>query len=272
MVKNLQYAIGIVIYKEGKNFLEKVNLFINQGYIVYIYDNSPSGKFSREYMNKDNIKYYTCGKNIGLSISMSTLCAQAYYDGYDKLLFLDQDTIVSENTLVYIQNVNNSTDFNDYLAISFSNDNLNEVKIDNKNNFDILNVLVVRNSGTLFDLSNLKKINWFDTSYFIDGVDYEFSFNASLYNYKLGLCKNIPDFDHLSEQGYSKYNFFGKKIFYRTYSLLRIKDVTSSSLKLILKSTRYFKFDYSILFFKHWIVFLLLQLIIRLSKKEKNEQ
>ncbi len=266
------YCIGITLYNENKSFRNKISLFQQLGYRVYIYDNSPSSQNARNYLDFKNIHYFTCGKNIGLGVAMSTLCAQAFYDGFDRLLFLDQDTAISEQTVDFIHKVNSTFDLNDYLAISFSNDNVNLPRIKYYDEYIVNDVKVVRNSGTLFNLDNLKIMNWFDTSFFVDGVDYEFSLNANLHNFKLGLINGIPDFDHVSEQGYENYNFFGKKIFYRTYNISRIYDVTKSSIKLIFRALSKFRYTYAYLFFKHWAAFITLQSVLRISKKEKNEK
>lgn len=266
------FALGFVVYKEDVNFMAKVAFLSKYVSNVYIYDNSPLLENARNYLDFKNVHYFTCGKNIGLGVGMSTLCAQAFYDGSNRLLFLDQDTVISEKTLDFINIVNNNFDLKDYLAISFSNDDINLQNVKEKSEYIVNDVYVVRNSGTLFNLDNLKKINWFDTSFFVDGVDYEFSLNSSLHNLKLGLVKGVPGFDHISEQGYQKYNFFGKAIFYRTYNFYRILDVIRSSSRLIFRSLIKFKFKYSFLFLRHMLAFLFLQSIIRLSKKEENEK
>ncbi len=245
----VSFALGFVVYKEDVNFINKVTFLSKCVSNVYIYDNSPSSQNARNYLDFNNVHYFTCGKNIGLGVAMSTLCAQAFYDGFDRLLFLDQDTAISEQTVDFIHKVNSTFDLNDYLAISFSNDNVNLPRIKYYDEYIVNDVKVVRNSGTLFNLDNLKIMNWFDTSFFVDGVDYEFSLNANLHNFKLGLINGIPDFDHVSEQGYENYNFFGKKIFYRTYNISRIYDVTKSSIKLISVSDRYFSSG------RIWIIF-----------------
>lgn len=271
MMKN-SFCVGFTLYNQDVLFKNRVKMLAENGYSIYIYDNSPASQNSRNYLDFKNVHYFTCGKNIGLGVAMSTLCAQAFYDGFDRLLFLDQDTAISEKTIDFIHKVNNTFDLNDYLAISFSNDNFNLQNTKETQEYIVNDVSLVRNSGTLFNLDNLKGIDWFDTNFFVDGVDYEFSLNANLHNFKLGLINGIPDFDHVSEQGYENYSFFGKKIFYRTYNISRIYDVTQSSIKLIFSALSKFKCTYAYLFFKHWVAFIALQSIIRISKKEKNEK
>ena len=97
-----------MLYKEDKNFKDKLNSLINNNYIVYIYDNSPDSGYSKSYLKKTkNVKYLTCGQNVGLAIAMSSICAQAYYDNdsFNKLFFLDQDTMFSLETIEFVNNI-----------------------------------------------------------------------------------------------------------------------------------------------------------------------
>ena len=44
---------------------------------------------------------------------------------------------------------------------------------------NVIDVKLLRNSGIIFLLDHLKHINWFDTSFFVDGVDYDFCLRAN---------------------------------------------------------------------------------------------
>jgi len=272
--KNKNFMVSIVLYNEDNKFKDKIDLLVKNNYSVYIYDNSPDSKYAREYLkDTDKIKYYTAGKNVGLGISMSTLASQAYYYGYKYMFFLDQDTILSNETLNFIDKLTAYNDIDKYTALSISNDNCTDLKNINYNEeINIKDVLLIRNSGSLFNLKNLKKIDWFDISFFVDGVDYEFSLRSSLNGYSVGLIKNVPGFDHVSGQGYSKYNFLGFNLINRKYSLNRMKDIFISSSRLISRSFFTKKFNFFYIILRNTITFFLLQLLIRLSKKENNEK
>lgn len=93
MIGNNRIAIGFVVFNENKNFAYKINILLGCNLNVYIYDNSPDSKFARNYMlekYKNRIKYYTSGHNVGLAIAMSTICAHAFYDKYEGLMFFDR--------------------------------------------------------------------------------------------------------------------------------------------------------------------------------------
>src|ERR1035437_6532412 len=71
---------------------------------VYVYDNTPEHSSTRQCINKlEHAVYYTAGKNMGLGVGLSTVCAQAYYESFPTLLFFDQDTIFNQETISFIQ-------------------------------------------------------------------------------------------------------------------------------------------------------------------------
>lgn len=275
MTKHIKIVVAIVLYNEDENFKNKLSFLLDNNCTVYIYDNSPDSKYARKYFDyMDKIKYFTAGQNVGLGISMSTLASQAYYDGYEFMFFLDQDTIISSETLSFIVSLTKYKDIDKYTSLSISNDNCKDLKNINShlNKIDIKDVLLIRNSGSLFNLNNMKNINWFDISFFVDGVDYEFSLRSNIHGYSVGLIKNVPGFDHVTEQGYSKYNFFGFIINNRLYNFSRMKDIFKSSSRLIFRSILKKKFNFTYVLLKNTILFFILQTIIILSKKEKNEK
>jgi hypothetical protein len=265
--------IGLVLYNESLDFSERIRSIASLGYLVYVFDNSPDSEYARVYLDSclfSNISYFTAGSNIGLARSMSLLCSQAYYSGHKTLFFLDQDTHVSGELINYVDHLSDEFDFDKYSALSISGD-----KVRNLFDFNLIHhpairkVKLIRNSGSLFNLKALHTLKWFDQSYFVDGVDYQFSLNSCLNGFSIGLIDNVLGFDHWSGQGYVEYCFFGISIVNREYSISRISDVTASSLKLIFRSFVNWRFDYCAIFAKNMLVFLTLQFILRISRKVK---
>ena len=226
---HLGYAIGLVIYHPEEILLKRINQMIEFGLMVYIFDNSPDDvKHTKSINQNPNICYLTAGKNVGLGYSLSTLCATAYAHGHHKLLFLDQDTGISSRTLDFIANYPQNLPIDiqqNFAALVFNgkpapNQLITEVRL-------------AISSGSLFNLQVLKQIGWHNEKYFVDCVDYEFCVRARRCGFKVGLVKNTPDFDHVTEQPDKVINVFSKQFLIRRYSAVRIKDAISAYLKLI---------------------------------------
>lgn len=223
------YAIGLVLYHPEESLLKRVELMVTLGFRVYVFDNSPFGaSYSQAILNHRNISYLTAGKNVGIGYSLSTLCATAYAHGFQRLLFLDQDTGIGSQTLEFIETFPRSLP-NDiqqqYAALVFSGHTANDHAVQD--------VQLAISSGSLFNLHALQQIGWHNEKYFVDCVDYELCVRARRNRFKIGLIKNTPDFDHVTEQPDQTINLLGKKLLIRRYSTARIKDAMGAYLKLI---------------------------------------
>jgi rhamnosyltransferase len=101
-------------------------------------------------------------------------------------------------------------------------------------NHSVQEVRLAISSGSLFNLTALQQIGWHNEKYFVDCVDYEFCVRARRYGFKIGLIKNTPDFDHVTEQPDRKISVFGKQVLVRRYSATRVKDALGAYVKLII--------------------------------------
>jgi len=233
--KKNSLAFGFVLYNPEQSSYARIRLLNDLGYKIYIYDNSPDtcniGLDSREF---SNVNYLTAGKNLGLGVALSTICAQAYYDSYKNILFFDQDTIFSEKTVSFVQKFINKDlrRFRDeYVAITFEATSIDGIS--ESDSCEILDSDLTINSGSFFILNNLKSIGWHNEKYFVDGVDYEMCSRASAKGFKIGRCVNTPGFDHISEQPDKIYKVFGKKLILRRYPFSRNIDIVRSNVRLI---------------------------------------
>jgi rhamnosyltransferase len=223
------YAVGLVIYHPEESVFKRIGQMINLGYRVYVFDNSPNNdKYTHAIKNDSNIFYVSAGKNVGLGYSLSTLCATAYAHGYQRLLFLDQDTGISGNTLEFIRQYSSTLPFEverQYAALVFNGNQ--------KANQKLTEVRLAISSGSLFNLPVIRQIGWHNEKYFVDCVDYEFCVRARRCGFKIGIVNNTPDFDHVTEQPDRVINIFRKQLLVRRYSATRIKDALGAYLKLI---------------------------------------
>jgi GT2 family glycosyltransferase len=232
MIKHPQrvdYAIGLVIYYPEISLLKRIEQMVNLGFNVYVFDNSPFVA-SNSLIIQDNpcINYLTAGKNVGLGYSLTTLCATAYAHGFTQLLFLDQDTGISTQTLEYITNFHQTVPIESqqqYAAMVFNGQTASEYAVEE--------VCLAISSGSLFNLKVLQQVGWHNENFFVDCVDYELCLRARRYGFKIGLIRNTPDFDHVTEQPDQTFHLLGKQLLVRRYSTTRIRDALGAYLKLI---------------------------------------
>ena len=197
---------------------------------------------------------------------MKTLCSHAFYHNYDGLIFFDQDTVFNEMTLETIHQFyyNHQKMLKDaYSSVVFNSENYIVNKEINYQNYK--NVILSRNSGSLFILNNLEKMNWHNTSYFVDGVDYEYNLRSQLNNYKIAEFPQTPGFDHITEQVDIGYKILGYTLPFGQYPNSRIKDYFVSNIKVFSKAF----FNYKFIFFKQvfvqFIIYIISQILIKLK-------
>ena len=223
------YAIGLVLYHPEKSLLKRVDQMLELGFRVYVFDNSPfDANYSRAIQSRKEIVYLTAGKNVGIGYSLSTLCATAYAHGYQRLLFLDQDTGISNQTLEFIGAFSRSLPLDSqrqYALLVFSGDHAADHTLQEAR-FAI-------SSGSLFSLPVLEQVGWHNEKYFVDCVDYELCLRARRGGFRIGLVKNTPDFDHITEQPDQEIRLLGKRLLVRRYSASRIIDALSAYITLI---------------------------------------
>ena len=276
--------IAIILYKPDHSTYQRIKTAITEGCKVYIFDNSPDDKSKLLIEeHKNNIRYFTFDKNVGIGLALRIMCATAYYEGNSELLYFDQDTIYNKETLEYIFDyINESSDIKYFnrrekiLSVTFRDKQINrkEKQIQKKISIGTYVLSIVDltiSSGTLFYLGNLEKVGWHDESYYIDGVYYYICLSAEVAGLKVAEIFNTPGLDHVAEQGNKSYKFLFKAYSGQKYPIYRIKDYVISYLKLTVRSALLgSKKTPRIL--KLLIIYILVQMFFYISKEDCNER
>jgi GT2 family glycosyltransferase len=230
-------ALGFVVFNPPSTLLARFELALAADWELFIYDNSPTDGRVRSFCAaRKKTYYFTSGKNAGLGYGMSTVAAQAYYGGHTVMLFFDQDTDFTHNTLAFVSKFYRlkGSLANSYSSVVFNAKRaLGEAA---SSEFVCRDVLLSISSGSLYFLENLRRLNWFDESFFVDCVDYEFCLRSRIANFKTGACLNTPGYDHETEQDDSTYWVFGKLRRLRKYSRSRVRGTIHASLRLCWRS------------------------------------
>jgi len=258
----MNFAIGFVIYNSDKTLLERLKFLNDEGYDIFIFDNSSEVSLVRTFTSqyKKN-RYFTSGKNVGLGIGLSTICSNAYYENFNFLLFFDQDTVFTNKTIQFAKNlIYKKSDFINNFAILSLNS-----KSDNNNAHPrIIKKNLIISSGSIFNLQVNHKLNWHNTRFFVDNVDYEYCLRASSSGYYLGEFTSVPEFDHVSGQEDKEYYFFKKKYMLRSYSYSRVIDSIKTYFSLFNQSIYLKNYKYLFLFIRSFLIFVYFQLLVRI--------
>lgn len=270
-----KFAIGFILYNPKDLTIERLRKIAPLGYTIYIFDNSVNYSPLLELLCEfPNVKYCSLGFNAGIGLAMRWLALTSLRNGFNSILYFDQDTAFNIDTLNYIENFNNdiylfgTCNGRNFLSLTFR-DRINrpEGKILGVFGTDIKLVNFTISSGTLFNLISLRSIDFHDRNLFIDGVDYEICLKARNNNLIVGEISNVPGLDHTSEQADEYYSWFSYGFRMRKYPFYRIKDTLRAYTILLFRSIKYGDKSFYLII-KFFLAFAFSQLLVRLLKKQ----
>ena len=93
MVKT--FALCFVTYYPDKDLFTRIKCALEEGYIIYIWDNTPSDEKPFHNFKENNLFIYGNGINTGVGFALNKLLNQVHSDGFNLALYFDQDTLFS---------------------------------------------------------------------------------------------------------------------------------------------------------------------------------
>lgn len=208
-------AVVVTYYPDVEDTIKNIMQYLPWVDHLVIWENTPSEDISKykielpEYADK--ISYMGTGKNEGIGYAVNRAIEYSIENNYTHLLTMDQDS-QWDNFEEFLTEANNIS--NEYHIIA---PNINNLYPRQKLYLEISSIT----SGTMYDISIIKMIGFFNEKFFIDAIDEEFGFRAYLNGYPtaiLGLINLKQKF------GVSK-KFFSKQITeynaFRTYYIVR---------------------------------------------------
>jgi rhamnosyltransferase len=275
-------ALGFILFNPSKDSVKRIVDTAITGYEIFVFLNS---KLEDEALLKlksvSSIHVFDYNSNQGLSTGLSSVCNAAFINKNKGLLYFDQDSIFTFDTLDYVKKYfsfiqNNGNDFTQSIVCTAFRDatNLNRrynhittIKI---SDFLIENVYFTINSGSLYFLEKFQNFEWFDKRYFVDGVDYSFCVRSLLNKFKITEIYNTPGLDHETEQGNMPVIFLSKQIKGRVYSISRNIDFLKSHLLVLLACFRLKSIKPKIFIIKSICAYIYIQVVLRIKVAVPN--
>lgn len=95
-------AVAITLYHPDEKIAENILRISSYFETIYLFDNTESKTKTdkmRNLLHKKGIKYATKNKNTGLAYALNVCCHAAYKAGYQWIMLLDQDSVITKDTL-----------------------------------------------------------------------------------------------------------------------------------------------------------------------------
>lgn len=218
-MKKSEVLAVVVCYNGQDEILATVAALINQVGHVHIVDNASSYKTltileKLEKQNNISVTYLKVNSGIGHALNIGVYTAQKM--GFEWLLTMDQDSILSENLIdeycTSIEKNKNLTCLTPTVCV-FKNANTFNTSKNNQNT-----VSYAITSGNLVKLSVFNEIGLYNEKLFIDCVDFDFSLRLRIKGFTINLVPNAKIYHQLGEQ-HNVPKLFAR--FYTSHSPLR---------------------------------------------------
>jgi rhamnosyltransferase len=93
------YCLGVTLFNPTDKDLKRIEEYSEIFQKIYVYDNSET----KNYLSEDIVYYYN-GNNDGLSVAFNTMGKDAILEGYEYMVFMDQDSKFNETNIQKIIN------------------------------------------------------------------------------------------------------------------------------------------------------------------------
>jgi rhamnosyltransferase len=245
----MKIGIGIILYYPTNDEIKRAKNYSTIFSDVYVYDNTPEVNLY-SYFNAQGINYYFNNRNDGMSVALNYICKQAIRDGYDFIITMDQDSIITNESLLQIQRYISNSDMSEIgiIAPTIIYNQLDK-KEDISNKVETIDWTIT--SGSAINLSVYNNTDGFDENYFIDRLDYDYCFNLRKRNKKIIRLSWVYLYQELGEKyrGKSEHNAIRNYYMFRNRLYFYNKNIKGlvKYIILLLSITRHI---YKILFYE----------------------
>ena len=225
--------ISIITFNPDINVLSSSILkLIKSDFNIIIMDNNSSNfrEIKKRFQNIKNLKFISKSENLGLSVRLNEIFRSAIKDKFDYVLYLDQDSIVSD--LLISEYEKNASLFT--ILVS----NYKERMIKNHKNRKFNKNLPPILSGSLISTKTWLRIGAFDENLFIDGIDFDFFYRANKSGISIIRVPNVWISHQIGEGKYVGFLFF--KIYTQNHNSFRKRNIAFSLVYLSRKNKSFF--------------------------------
>ncbi len=230
----MDISAGIVLYNPDiKRLDENIRAIIVQCAHVYLVDNGSYNfntifDFLKRY-DKSKITIIRNEENKGIAKALNQLMLAAKKDGFNWVLTLDQDSVSPSNIIeefkkyIEVENVG--------MLCPVISDRNKGITIDAEDGFKEVAKCIT--SGSLLSVKVWNKIDGFDESMFIDGVDFDICYRLRKAGHKILCIKSVV---LLHELGHIEYrHFFIWKVLVKNHSAFRKYYIARNTIYLARK-------------------------------------
>ncbi len=194
----LNMAGCVVLYNPPKtdnklDVIENIKTYLPVVKKLYVMDNSTKidAKDVEELKQIKKVEYISMNGNKGIAKALKDATELAIKEKFDYILTMDQDSKYPTEDFGYIEEYikNNNISNVAQIGINFGQNNVKSNKNEDKSN--VKNAKQLITSGTITFLDKYKQIEGYNEGLFIDGVDFDVSYQFRVKGFDLLIFNNI---------------------------------------------------------------------------------
>lgn len=219
----MRFCVGIVTYNPSLERLsENIESILSESGIgvLFIVDNGSSNIDGIRWTVSGNSRVHLIenGENRGIADALNTLCCKSVESGYDWLLTMDQDSVISKDYLRHYDNLARTHHEAGIICCRVEDRNFGRMYNAPESGWDVVERCIT--SGSMMNLSVWQKVGGFDVSLFIDGVDFDYCMTLSENGYPI---VRTGDAYILHEVGHGRHvRLFGRNALVMNHGELRL--------------------------------------------------
>lgn len=227
-MSKINLLVFMPLFFPADGVVERISVLNELRIRTVAWKNSPLETFPLDYESRwEFVRFFGDESNKGIGLPLRDVEVWALSEGYSHLLFFDQDTDFSSDSIEmiisYIDSLSAVKQVAQYCFISTLPQDCSNKRQD-----------FLVNSGSVFPLGVVSEIGYHSDQFFVDGVDYDFCIRSRLAGYEL-LSVPISSIDHNSLQGAESFSLFGLvDLSFKRVSKWRCKSILWSYTKLII--------------------------------------
>ncbi|MDN3954747.1 glycosyltransferase family 2 protein [Sporolactobacillus laevolacticus] len=208
---------GIVLFNPDETRLEmNIRSIIPQVDLILLVDNASVNikEIEKTYQSILKIRFIKNKQNLGVATALCQIVK--YFEEYDWVLTLDQDSVCPPNLIQTYQkyiNIKNVA----IIAPAIVDRNVGKIVEKKQHNIEYVNWCIT--SASLTNISICKQIGYFDERLFIDLVDYDYCIRLSQYGYKILKTNEVTLLHQLGNL--ELHRIFGRTVYVGNHSSIR---------------------------------------------------
>jgi rhamnosyltransferase len=187
----MKVATVVVTFRPQRAVIRQILAYTKYLDFVIVADNTDNEDLSDSFNQQAKLEYIDLMGNQGIARALNVAADRALELGYNWLLMLDQDSVLSETAYLSLKQQITVQDAPNIGIVSANQVSRQSQLKQNASGAEVLDVDLLMTSGSILNLAAYRKCGRFEEDLFIDHIDHEYCLRLHRDGYRTIQCSNI---------------------------------------------------------------------------------